>query len=125
MTKKRSLLFALILLPMMASSYDVEIDGIYYNLIKKAQCAEVTSGDLRYSGDVKIPEYIEKDGVTYSVTSIGNSAFDGCYGLISVAFPNSVKSIVERAFKDSHISSIEIPNSVTSIIYRKLGFQQL
>ena len=115
MTKKRLLLFALILLPMMASAYDVEIDGIYYTLIKKAQCAEVTSGDLRYSGDVKIPEYIEKDGVTYSVTSIGNSAFDGCYGLISVAIPNSVKSIGERAFKDSHISSIEIPNSVTSI----------
>ena len=28
-----------------ASAYDVEVDGIYYNLVSKAKIAEVTEGD--------------------------------------------------------------------------------
>jgi hypothetical protein len=77
--KKQLLLLVSLLLPMVASAAAVEIDGIYYNLISEGQQAEVTSkpsGD--YSGAITIPESVEYDGVTYSVTSIGNYAFAGC-----------------------------------------------
>lgn len=40
-------------------------------------------------------------GNTYSVSSIGNSAFDYCTNLISVIIPNSVTSIWEIAFGGS------------------------
>ena len=99
-----------------ANAYDAKINGIYYNLIEKAKQAEVTYGDNKYIGDIVIPESVEYDGVNYAVTSIGQSAFDGCSGLTSVTIPNSVTSIGQSAFPGcSGLTSVTIPNSVTSI----------
>ena len=55
-------------------------------------------------------------GMDTQLTSIGNYAFSGCSGLMSIEIPNSVTSIGERAFSGcSGLTSIEIPNGVTSI----------
>ena len=72
----------------------------------------------RYSGLVSfiIPETITYDGITYSVTGIGNFAFNNCSSLVSVTIPKSVKHIGAHAFDGCKLlSSITIPNSVTSI----------
>ena len=81
-----------------ASAYDVKIDGIYYNIISEGKTAEVTSGIVKYSGEVVIPSSITSKGKEYPVTSIGSSAFDGCSALTSITIPNSVTSIGEGAF---------------------------
>ena len=81
-----------------ASAYDVEVDGIYYNLISKGNIAEVTKGDKDYSGDITIPSSINVNEVEYSVTSIGRSAFSSCSRLTSITIPNSVTSIGDYAF---------------------------
>ena len=114
--KKISSLFLLALLPLMASAYDAEIDGIYYNLNASTKQATVTYGSSKYTGSVTIPESFTYNGVTYSVTSIGSSAFYRCSGLTSVTIGNSVTSIGSDAFYlCDGLTSVTIPNSVTSI----------
>ena len=72
-------------------------DDAFYNPL--SNCSSLTS--------VTIPN---------SVTSIGNSAFEGCCSLTSVTIPNSVTSIGNSAFNDcDSLTSVTIPNSVTSI----------
>lgn len=67
------------------------------------------------AGDLIIPDSVEYEGVKYPVTSIGHEAFE--YATMrSVQIPNTVRTIVIRAFSacDS-LTSLVIPNSVTSI----------
>ena len=109
----------------MAFAYDIEIDGIYYNLDNENKTAEVTYqydwNPNNYSGvtNITIPSIISYDGTAYSVTSIGDEAFLHCLSLTSITIPNSVTSIGGYAFLYcSSLTSISIPNSVTSIGYK-------
>ena len=124
--KRQLLLLTILLISLSTNAYDAYIDGIYYNLNKDAKTAEVTydenntyyqGGDNNYyQGEVIIPETITSDGVDYSVTSIGDVAFQNCHFLTSVTIPNSVTSIRDFAFSGcSGLTSVTIPNSVTSI----------
>ena len=61
-----------------ASAYDVEVDGIYYNLVSKAKIAEVTEGDGKYSGSINIPSIFtsyanaEVENTTLRINEIKN-----------------------------------------------------
>ena len=91
-----------------ALAYDVEVDGIYYDISETT--ATVTTGDVIYSGAIVIPESISFENSKYSVTSIGEAAYRGCFGLTSVTIPNSVTSIGCCAFAVcSSLQSIIIP----------------
>ena len=82
-----------------ASAYDFELDGIYYNLIPTAKIAKVAAGDNKYKGDITIPSSIKVNDTEYSVTSVGNSAFEDCISLTLITIPNSVTSIAGYAFR--------------------------
>ena len=111
----------------MASAHDFEVGGIYYNITSSSNLTVAVSyrGSSydsyyqEYSGRVSIPESVTYNGTTYSVTSIGWSAFSGCSGLTSVTIGNSVTSIGSWAFSGcTGLTSVTIGNSVTEIGYQ-------
>ena len=118
--KKLFLLLTLLLCTSMAWAYDVEVDGIYYNLNQSNKTAQVTyPSNNKYTGDKCIPKFISVEGTIYVVTSLGNWCFSGCTGLTSIDIPNSVTSLGDWCFyKCTGLTSINIPKSVTSLGYR-------
>ena len=115
----KQLLLSLLMSIMSISAFaeDVEINGIRYSLNDETLEAEVARkyGE-EYSGDIIIPETVDYDDKTYSVTSIGYDAFRYCSGLTSVTIGNSVTSIGTGAFLACEgLTSVTIGNSVTSI----------
>ena len=115
----------MLVLPLLASAYDAEVDGINYYLIPEKNEAKVTFSRSGYPSSVNIPEKFTYEGVEYSVTCIGAFAFNsfGEYSnLTSVTIPNSVTRIEPEAFDGcSNLTSVTIPNSVTDIGYSAFG----
>ena len=115
--KKTITLVFLALLPLLASAQT--INGIRYDLDASTKQATVKSGYPKYTGSVTIPESFTYDGVTYSVTSIGDWAFEDCSNLTEVTIPNSVTAIGNGTFYACYrLTSVTIPNNVTSIGYQ-------
>lgn len=104
-----------------ADTSSFTIDDIQYTIDKNDSTAvSVTGttgyGDINNKKDLVLPETVEYNGVTYTVTSIGNGAFARKNGLNSIVIPNTVVLIAESAFASNWgLASIEIPASVVEI----------
>ncbi len=104
---------------------------LYYNIINATNhYVEIThpgtsiitpwDGYTQPTGSITLPSAVtnNNNGVTYTVTKIGDHAFDDCYYLTgSLTIPNSVTTIGRYAFYNCHgfTGSLTIGNSVTTI----------
>ena len=105
-----------------AQAAKTQTQGDYqYELIIKDE--EASSFAAKYA--VKIIKYIGEGGTVaipersikrYTVTTISDSAFEGCSNLTSLIIPNTITSIGNSAFKGcSGLASLVIPKKVASI----------
>lgn len=116
--------FALSLLAlsvMVADAYDFEKDGLYYARISENQVTVVRGNDdsatdyLNGLTEIVIPETVEHDGVTYTVSEIAQEAFKGC-SINTVSVPSTVVTIREYAFSESTIQHISLAEGVEYIM---------
>ena len=109
--------------------YDFVVDGIYYS---EKYCPEgevwVSTESMEdffmwifpqahtqcYHGDVVIPSSVEYEGKTYTVTGIGENAFEYC-DVSSVILPNTIKILDRGAFCGATLNEITLPASVIYI----------
>ena len=94
----------------------VLVDELYYDLDDTDMTAGVWANNGYNKEILVIPSQISYNGKVYTVTSIGESSFEGCSSLRSVQIPNSVTSIGSNAFLAcSSLTEINLPNSITTI----------
>ncbi len=100
-----------------AYAYDIQVDGIYYNILSTTDfTCEVTHGDTEYRDTVVIPATITYNNRTLDVVGIGDNAFSWNSDLESVKMPNSIIKVGREAFRWCNgIKEIVIPNSVTEM----------
>lgn len=119
-----------------ASAYDFEVDGIYYNITSMADLeVEVTYlpygtyGGM-YAGDIIVPPYVNYNNRTFTVTSVGDKAFneDGYQhgrineSLTSVKLPNTIRKIGTSSFYNCpNMSSINLPEGLIEISRNAFG----
>ena len=90
---------------------EIVLNGIKYRL-NISKTAEVLKND--YSGDIVIPETVTYNNITYKITSLGESCFEGCSNLTSINLPSSITSLGDYCFFGcSSLTSIELPSGIT------------
>ena len=91
-------------------NYQVNPDGVSVTLTGNVNGYEV-------AGVLNIPESVNYEGVDYTVTTIGNSAFMYYFYLTSLTIPNTVTTIEDGAFAycSGFTGDLIIPNSVVTI----------
>ena len=91
-------------------------DSLVYTLTS-ATTVSVGKGSTKPKGVLEIPATVtDADGDSFSITKIGNYAFEDCSGLTSVTLPNGITSISFSAFRRcTGLTSVTIPESVKSL----------
>ena len=113
------------------------IDGLYYDLDTSNRTATVTyevDGTGNYaslSANVKIPESVVYNGVTFTVTKIADKAFANCTVMESISIPGTVLQIGQNTgvsdlpfYNCTSLKSVRFEDGVQSLIlgsYYSLG----
>ena len=105
-------------LPVVASAQYFESDGIVYGITSE-QTVEVLSNyylhNAPYSGSIVIPQTVEYDGITYTVTALGEVAFESCSNVTSLTLPPTIRSIGSHCFYNCTFTTLQLSDSLRRI----------
>ena len=87
----------------------------YDGELSEAEAAAVTDLGEAFKNETEIASFDELPYFT-GLTSIGESAFEGCSGLTSITIPENITSIGESAFTGcSQLVSVSLPDNIVMI----------
>jgi len=129
----------LIALHVSANTEEVEVNNLRYTIDKEFMTAEVTEFTYVYNefeydedaGNITVPQTIDYDGQTYTVTSIGEYAFNQDRyqtNITAINLPPTVTTIKYRAFSGCYLNKpLILPEGLESIgeeAFRTFGGQR-
>lgn len=96
-----------------------EADGIVYGITSE-QTVEVLSRYYLYNGPysgstITIPQTVEHDGATFTVTALSASAFESCTTVTNLTLPPTIRSIGSYCFYDCRFTTLQLPDSLRTI----------
>jgi len=106
------------------SAYDFQLGNLLYSIVSSDPPQVSLDGHIdgkAATGELIIPETVDYEEVTYTVTQIGYMAFAGCSGLTGhLTIPSTVETINVGAFQNcsGFTGDLVIPNSVTLLLGR-------
>ena len=114
------ILFFIVLSTLNVGAYDFKSGDLYYKITSNSEpfTVEVVNPNDGYPDitTIVIPELVSHEGIIYTVTSIGERAFQSSYNLQSAIIPNSVTRIKRMAFAMCHsLVSVVLPDGLTEI----------
>lgn len=94
---------------------EVQIGSLWYDVNIQTGVAKVIKykNNSTYSGNIVIPSEITYNKNNYTVSVIGEKAFESCSNLVSIVIPSSIKTFENQAFlftygiKEVHYVSLE------------------
>lgn len=117
MRKKVLFLVLGFILSVTGNAYDFEKNGFYYNITSiQNLTVELTCGDVKYSGDIVVPDSVDYSNKSFVVTRLGDYVFQGCGEITSIVIPHSVTTTGAYTFSGcSNLKTLTIPYSITEI----------
>ena len=120
--KKLIITLAIIAFAMQARAYDFQSGNLLYTILSSNPPCVSLDGHVdgqAAQGELVIPETVNYEGVSYTVTEIGSTAFGQCTGLTGhLTIPNTISTIRAYAFVgcSGFTGDLVIPNSVTLLL---------
>lgn len=97
-------------------SSGTQIGDLYYTFSGSDATVVGYSSSIDWSTFTTIPDTVTDNGVTYTVTSIGDEAFSYCDDLALTSLPSGLTSIGDYAFSSCYYLELtSLPSGVTSI----------
>lgn len=100
---------------------EFEYEGLRYRILDtEARTCEVIANPagVQYAGDVVIPAVVVTEGYEFTVTEIGESAFQDCNALTSVVFPETLTWIGMYGFmRCTSLVRVDFPESLMRMAY--------
>lgn len=122
--------FAIMFSAVSASAYDFSAKtgngtDIFYNINPDGKTVTVTYGGSKYNvSSLEIPQEVSHDGVTYTVTAIGNKAFQEAK-VNTITLPNTITEFQSYAFCLSSIREFNYPSNLKYIRSRVFDGTQI